>query len=51
MKSKKHEQITKDYQKSKSKHLERLASKMLENDSKFENLKNKKTKGNFLDNF
>ena len=44
MKSKKHEQITKDYQKSKSKHLERLASKMLENDSKFENLKKVLTK-------
>ena len=50
-KSKKHEQVTKDYQKSKSKHLERLASKMLDNDAKFENLKNKKTKGKFLDNF
>jgi len=51
MKSKKHERITKDYQKVKSKHLENLASKMLENDEKFETLKNKKTKGKFLDNF
>jgi hypothetical protein len=51
MKSKKHEQVTKDYQKSKSKHLEKLATKMLENDSKFETLKNKQTKGKFLDNF
>jgi hypothetical protein len=51
MKSKKHEQITKDYQESKSKHLEKLATKMLENDDKFETLKNKKTKGKFLDNF
>jgi len=51
MKSKKHERITKDYQKEKSKHLEKLATKMLENDDKFETLKNKKTKGKFLDNF
>lgn len=51
MKSKKHERITNDYQKAKSKHLEKLADKMLENDEKFSTLKNKKTKGKFLDNF
>ena len=51
MKNNRHEEISKDYKKSKSSHLERLASKMLENDEKFKTLKNKKTKNNFLDNF
>ena len=51
MKSKKHERITMDYQKVKSKHLDNLASRMLEQDQKNEILRNKKTKGKFLDNF
>ena len=51
MKSKKHEKIVKDYQKEKTKHLEKLADKMLENDEKFRKFKEKKTDGKFLDLF
>jgi hypothetical protein len=51
MKSKKHEKITKDYQKEKSKHLERLADKMLENNEKVRKFKEKKSNGKFLDLF
>ena len=51
MKSKKHERITKNYQKEKSKHLEKLADKMLDNDEKLRKLREKKGKGNFLDLF
>jgi len=51
MKSKKHEKITKDYQKAKAKHLEKLADKMLDNDERLRKLKEKKGKGNFLDLF
>ena len=51
MKSKKHEKITKDYQKTKAKHLEKLADKMLENDEKLNKFKEKKSDGKFLDLF
>ena len=51
MKSKKHEKIVKDYQKEKTKHLEKLADKMLENDEKFRKFKEKKSTGKFLDLF
>lgn len=51
MKSKKHDKIVKNYQKEKSKHLERLADKMLENDEKLRKLKEKKSDGEFLDLF
>lgn len=51
MKSKKHEKITKDYQKEKAKHLEKLANKMLENDEKFRKFGEKKSNGKFLDLF
>ena len=51
MKSKKHERITKDYQKEKSKHLEKLATKMLDNDERLRKLKDKKSGGKFLDLF
>jgi len=51
MKSKKHDKIVNDYQNTKSKHLDKLATKMLENDEKFSKLKNKKSKGKFLDLF
>ena len=51
MKSKKHEKITKDYQKAKAKHLEKLADKMLDNDERLRKLKEKKGKGKFLDLF
>jgi hypothetical protein len=51
MKSKKHEKITKDYQREKAKHLEKLADKMLENDEKLRKFKEKKGTGKFLDLF
>jgi hypothetical protein len=51
MKSKKHERITKNYQKEKSKHLEKLADKMLDNDEKLRKLWEKKGGGKFLDLF
>tara|TARA_R110000772_G_scaffold67262_2_gene149342 strand:- start:44 stop:214 length:171 start_codon:yes stop_codon:yes gene_type:complete len=48
---KKHHKITQDYDKQKSKHLERLTDKMLKDDEKNQKLKSKPIKGNFLDNF
>jgi len=51
MKNKKHNKIVSDYDKQKSKHLDKLASKMLDNDEKFRKLQDKKIKGNFLKNF
>jgi hypothetical protein len=51
MKHKKHNKIVRDYDKIKSKHLDKLASKTLENDEKFRKLGEKKIKGNFLKNF
>jgi hypothetical protein len=51
MKSKKHEKIVKDYKNVKAKHLEKIANKMLENDEKFNKLKEKKSTGKFLDLF
>lgn len=47
-KSKKHQEIIRDYEIQKTKHLEKLASKMLENDEKFSKLKSKETSLNFL---
>ena len=38
----KHKDIVDDYKKTKSKHLEKLATKMLKNDEKFEKLKDYK---------
>jgi hypothetical protein len=51
MKNKKHSKIVKDYDKQKSRHLEKLASKTLANDDKFRKLQDKKVKGKFLDLF
>ena len=51
MKKRKHNKIVNDYDKIKSKHLEKLAKKMLDNDEKFSKLKEKNIKGNFLDKF
>lgn len=48
MKNKKHDKLVKDYVNQKNKHLENLATKMLDQQDKLEKLKNKKTKGNFL---
>ena len=49
--NKKHHKITKDYDKQKSKHLEKLTDKMLKNDEKSQQLKSKTMKGDFLKNF
>ena len=46
-----HKEIVEDYDKVKSNHLEKLASKMLKEDEKFERLRKKKIKGDFLDKF
>tara|TARA_R110000744_G_scaffold164797_1_gene281882 strand:+ start:286 stop:462 length:177 start_codon:yes stop_codon:yes gene_type:complete len=51
IKIKKHDQIVNDYDKIKSKHLERLANKILKDDEKRDNLRLKHIKGNFLDKF
>jgi hypothetical protein len=39
MKTKKHEEITKDYNKAKNKHLEKLANQMLKEDERLYKLK------------
>ena len=51
MKKKKHEQIIKDYEKSKQKHLESLATKILKNDERTSYLKSKYINDNFLNLF
>ena len=48
---KKYHKITKDYDKQKSKHLEKLTDKMLKNNEKAQQLKSKIMKGDFLKNF
>jgi len=48
---KKYHKIVKDYDKQKSKHLEKLTDKMLKNDEKAQQLKSKTMKCNFLKNF
>ena len=50
MRSKKHKAIVNDYDKIKSKHLDKLAKKMLDNDEKDQKLKKYKLKGDFLKN-
>jgi hypothetical protein len=47
-KSKKHNEIIRDYEGQKSKQLEKLATKMLENEEKFAKLKGKETSLKFL---
>ena len=49
--NKKHHKITKDYDKQKSNHLEKLTDKILKNDEKANQLKSKTMKGDFLKNF
>ena len=51
IKKKKHDQIVNDYDKIKSKHLEKLANKMLKDDEKNDKLRGKNIKGDFLDKF
>tara|TARA_R100001443_G_scaffold80496_1_gene87515 strand:- start:1172 stop:1348 length:177 start_codon:yes stop_codon:yes gene_type:complete len=51
IKRKKHDKIVRDYDEVKSKHLEKLANRMLKDDEKNNLLKSKVIKGNFLDKF
>jgi hypothetical protein len=51
MKHKKHDKIVRDFEKTKSKHLERLANKMLEQDEKVQKLGEFKIKKNPFDFF
>ena len=51
MKKKKHNKIINDYDKIKSRHLEKLANKMLKDDEKNNKLKSNQLKGNFLNKF
>ena len=51
MKNKKHKKIVKDYDKQKEKHLEKLASQMLNNDEKQQRLKSKTISSDFLNLF
>tara|TARA_R100001460_G_scaffold88448_1_gene129930 strand:+ start:1207 stop:1383 length:177 start_codon:yes stop_codon:yes gene_type:complete len=51
IKRKKHDKIINDYDKIKSRHLEKLANKMLKDEEKNNILKSKVIKGNFLDKF
>lgn len=50
-KNKKHDKLVNDYDKQKSKHLEKLASKMLKDDEKNQKLKEKYINPNFLNLF
>ena len=47
-KNKKHDRLVKDYDRQKSEHLDKLASRMLKNDEKMQKLKEKKINNNFL---
>ncbi len=51
IKKKKHDQIVNDYDKIKSRHLEKLANKMLKDEDRKNKLRGKNIKGDFLDKF
>tara|TARA_R100000734_G_C3307742_1_gene98321 strand:+ start:1047 stop:1223 length:177 start_codon:yes stop_codon:yes gene_type:complete len=51
IKRKKHDQIINDYDKIKSRHLEKLANKILKDEERRDNLRSKNIKGDFLDKF
>ena len=51
VKHKKHDKIVKDYDKQKSEHLDKLATKMLKNDERNQKLKDKNINTNFLNLF
>ena len=51
IKRKKHDQIVNDYDKIKSRHLEKLANKILKDEEKRDNLRLKAIKGEFLNKF
>ena len=48
MKKKKHDKLVNDYEKQKSRHLERLATETLKNQEKLANLKSKNINTDFL---
>ena len=48
---KKHQAIVNDYDNQKAKHLEKLASKILKDEERRDNLRSKTMKGDFLKNF
>lgn len=50
-KKKRHDSITKDFNKTKEKHLEKLATKMLEKQDELSKLREKKINDDFLDLF
>lgn len=50
-KKKRHDAITKDFDKTKEKHLEKLATKMLEKQEENDRLREKKINNDFLDLF
>jgi len=51
IKNKKHNQIINDYDKIKSRHLEKLAYKMLKDEERRDNLRSKNVNGDFWDKF
>jgi hypothetical protein len=51
IKAKNHDNIVDNYDKQKSKHLDKLAKRMLNNDEKFSRLRDKNIEGKFLDLF
>ena len=51
MKNKKHHKIIKDYEKQKSRHLEKLADRILKDDEKLQRLKEKNINPDFLNLF
>ena len=51
VKNKKHDKIVKDYDKQKSEHLDKLATKMLKNDERNQKLKEKNINDTFLNLF
>ena len=51
MKKRKHQKLVDDYQTQKNKHLEKLATKTLENDEKMRKFKEKNINDKFLDLF
>jgi len=51
MKHKKHNKLVKDYDKQKSEHLEKLATKIIKNDERNQKLKEKNINTNFLNLF
>ncbi len=51
MKNKKHSKLVKDYGKQKERHLEKLASRMLKDDEKLQQLKGKNVNPKFLNLF